>query len=83
MKTLVCKHTMGLFISLALGCAFGVPSSMAQQKIKVAGKMTAASTKQEVIAIGDVEGHIISLASTKGFMLAQGNISSWMGPSLF
>ena len=54
MKTLLCKHTMRLFISLTLFFAVGVPSSIAQQKIKVAGKMTAASTKQKVIAVGNV-----------------------------
>ncbi len=66
------KRSTALFISLALIFVLGVIPSIAQQKTKIAGKMTVAYTRQETIDIGDIEGHIISLGESEGTNVSTG-----------
>ena len=66
MQTLAFKRAMVLSISLALISALSVTTVVGQQKTKVAGKITAAYTKQEIIDVGDIEGHGISLGESEG-----------------
>ena len=72
MQILTSKRSMLPFISLVLIFALGVTTSMAQQKTKIAGKMTCAYTKQEVIDAGDTEGHVLSLAEYEGANVSAG-----------
>ena len=72
MQILTSKRWMALFMSLVLILALCAMSSMAQQKTKIAGKMTCAYTKQEVIDAGDTEGHVLSLAEYEGTNVSAG-----------
>ena len=63
---------IGLFIGLVLIFTLGVTTSIAQQKIKVAGKHTLAYIKQNTINVGDTEDHIISLNEFEGFNVSTG-----------
>jgi len=72
MQTLNSKLSMILIISLVLVFAFGVIPLKAQQKTSIAGKITATYTKQETIDVGDIEGHIISLAKSEGVNVSTG-----------
>ena len=72
MKILLFKRFMGLFISLALIFALCVTFSPAQQKIKVAGKITCAVIKSESINFDDTEGHTIALMKYDGFNVSTG-----------
>ena len=72
MQILTFNRAMVLSISLVLIFALGVTTSVAQQKIKVAGKMTLAYTKQETIDVDDAEGHFISLAESEGKNVSTG-----------
>ena len=67
MQILTFKRSMVLFISLVLIFALGVTTSIAQQKFKIAGKMTAAYTVREVVEVGDTEGHSLYLLKNEGF----------------
>lgn len=66
------KHSMALFISVALVFAIGVMPATAQQKIKVAGKMTMTQTKRDTTAIGDMENHFLSLNEYEGTNVSTG-----------
>lgn len=66
------KKLIGLFISLVLIFTLGVTTSIAQQKIKVAGKHTFAYTNQDSINVGDIEGHILMLNEFEGFNVSTG-----------
>ena len=72
MQILTFKKSIGLFISLAFIFALGVTTSIAQQKTKIAGKMTLTYTKQDTINVGDTEGHIISLCEYEGTNVSTG-----------
>ncbi len=72
MQKLTFKKMIGLFISLVLIFTLGVTTSIAQQKIKVAGKHTLAYIKQNTINVGDTEDHIISLNEFEGFNVSTG-----------
>jgi hypothetical protein len=56
----------GLLTPLIYILLFIVPSSFAQDKIKVEGKATGVFTKYHVFKIGDVEGHTFSMYEAKG-----------------
>ncbi len=60
------RRLVALFASVAVIIAVVVAPSAAQEKFKIAGKMTSAETRQDTIAIGDVEGHIFSLSKYEG-----------------
>jgi len=66
------KKLIGLFISLVLIFTIGVTTSIAQQKTKIAGKITAALTTHSRINIGDTEGHIILLEEYEGTNVSTG-----------
>ncbi|TVQ10083.1 MAG: hypothetical protein EA361_14510 [Bacteroidetes bacterium] len=46
--------------------SLGMATSIAQEKYQVAGKQTIAFTKQDRSIVGDVEGHVLSLAQSEG-----------------
>ncbi len=60
------KKLIALHLILALIFVIGVTFSTAQQKIKVAGKMSLTQSGVNTIEIGDVEGHAISLGKAEG-----------------
>ena len=67
MQKLTPRRRMALFMSLALILAFGMTTlSIAQQKTKIAGKLTMAYTEQDMIEVGDTEGHTLTLAQAEG-----------------
>ena len=72
MRILTCKRLTVLFISLALIFALGVTISIAQQKIKIAGKHTLAYTPGATINVGDTEDHIIALSTFEGANVSTG-----------
>ncbi len=72
MKKFKMKPGLGLFISLAFIFALSVTTSVAQPKTKIAGKITAADTKNETINVGDTEDHIISLGEGEGTNVSTG-----------
>lgn len=72
MQKLKLKKMIRLFISLVLIFTLGVTTSIAQQKIKVAGKHTLAYTKQDTVNVGDTEGHFITLEKFEGFNISTG-----------
>ena len=71
MQIFTSKTVMALFISLALIFALTV-TTLAQEKTKIAGKMTVTYTKQEKFDVGDTEGHIISMAESEGTNVSTG-----------
>ena len=62
---------MSLFISVALIFALAV-TTLAQEKTKIAGKITVTYTKQEKIDVGDTEGHIFPMAESEGTNVSTG-----------
>ena len=72
MKEFKMKPGLGLFIGLTFIFALSVPNSVAQQKTKIAEKITAADTKTETINVGDTEDHIISLGEDEGTNVSTG-----------
>ena len=67
MRILPSRRLTVLFISIALIFGLCVSSLMAQQKFKIAGKITAAYTVREVVEVGDIEGHSLYLLKNEGF----------------
>jgi hypothetical protein len=72
MRVLISKASVVLSVSLVLIFALGVTNSIAQQKIKIAGKMTGATTTLDSIIVGDVDGHLISLYTSEGVNVSTG-----------
>ncbi|TVR42267.1 MAG: hypothetical protein EA394_03885 [Bacteroidia bacterium] len=66
MKTKKTGTTIKHLITFALIFLLGIATSVAQEKFKIAGKQTLAFTKQERIMIGDIDGHVLSLAEAQG-----------------
>ncbi len=64
-----------LFTSIALICVFAVMPSMAQEKIKIAGKMTNTTTESHMINIADMEDHIINISISEGINVSTGEKS--------
>ena len=54
------------FVSLTMALALGASNLSAQQTTSVSGKITSAFTHQDSIVVGDVVGHIMSLATSEG-----------------
>jgi len=61
---------VGLFFMLALMGS----NAMAQEKVKIAGKVTAAITDQKVFEFGDVPGHKLSLNLSEGTNVSSGPV---------
>ena len=60
------SKTISLVICVALILVFSTASSQAQQATAISGKISAVYTLEEQIAIGDAEGHFVSLAKSEG-----------------
>jgi len=75
MKLLKYKRLMVILISLGLIFAFGVMTSVAQEKVKLKDKRYWFTIKTEVMKIDDTEGHIILISETKGVDVGTGGIS--------
>jgi len=63
---------MTLFVSVVLVFAVGAMPAVAQEGTKVAGKMTTSQTILDTMAIGDVEGHLLSLLEYEGTNVSTG-----------
>jgi hypothetical protein len=72
MRISVFGRLLALLVSLAMILALGATTSIAQQKMMVSGKMTQSYTKQENLDIGDVPGHVVSLAQENGTNVSTG-----------
>ena len=72
MQILTSKRAMAVFISLVLIFGLGVTISMAQQKIKTAGKATYRTTDQQMFDVGDTENHFILISSFEGTNVSTG-----------
>lgn len=72
MRILTSKLSTVLFINLFVFFALCATTSIAQQKIKVSGKHTMASTPGTTINVGDTEDHIISLSTFEGVNVSTG-----------
>jgi len=68
-------HRKLLVALLALIAAVAVTTSIAQQKSehKIAGKSTFTLSKQEVIEVGDTEGHTLGIAVWEGTNVSTGS----------
>ncbi len=66
---------MLILISFALIFAFGVMTSVAQEKVKIKDKRYWVTIKSEVMKVDDIEGHIISIGETKGIDVGSGAIT--------
>jgi hypothetical protein len=75
MQVLRHKRLMLILISLALIFAFGVMTSVAQEKVKLKDKRYWFTTKMEVMKVDDTEGHIIQISENKGVDVGTGGIS--------
>lgn len=69
------KRTMIMLISLSLILAFGVMTSVAEEKIKRSDKRYGVTTKVEMIKVDDTEGHIIQIAESTGFDVSTGAVA--------
>ena len=72
MKYFKSNRWMGLLISLVFMFSIFVTFSTAQEKIKVAGKMTLEYTEQHSIDVADSEGHILSIGKMEGINVSTG-----------
>jgi hypothetical protein len=72
MKLLKYKRLMVILISLGLIFAFGVMTSVAQETVKVKGKIYMFATKSETIKVDDTEGHVIVIGESKGVDVGSG-----------
>lgn len=66
MQVLTFKRLAALFVGVTVMIAVVVAPSAAQEKVKIAGKMTCVETRQDTVAIGDVEGHVFSISKYEG-----------------
>jgi len=66
MQGFISKHVAVVSLASILILIFAVPSCFAQEGTEVAGKITAAFTDQKNVEIGDVEGHVLSFATSEG-----------------
>ena len=66
MKFFKSNRWMGLLISLVFMFSIFVTFSTAQEKFKVSGKITMASTSRPSVDVGDVEGHILMISKWEG-----------------
>lgn len=73
MRTLTFKRRTALSISLALILALVATMSIAEQKTKIAGKVTLSYTGNRLeIDVGDTEGHSFSVSESEGTNLSTG-----------
>lgn len=72
MKTFKSKRCIAFMISFALIFVLGMTIQEEPQKIKVAGRQEIAYTKQEIMDIGDIEGHFLELGRSEGININTG-----------
>lgn len=75
MKLLKSRRLIIMLISFALIFAFGVMTSVAQEKVKLEDKRYYFATRTEVMKIDDTEGHIIQIGESKGVDVGSGDVS--------
>ncbi len=66
------RHWMRLLVCVALIFGISAALSSAQEKTKVAGKMTLTYSRQETIEVGDTEGHVLRLTELAGPNISTG-----------
>lgn len=66
MEKALFNRLAALFIGLILILAFTPTMTTAQEMMKIAGEIKAAYTQKDSIAVGDAEGHVLSLAISEG-----------------
>jgi hypothetical protein len=66
MKLLGPSKAVPLVICFTLILVFGATTANAQEATNISGKISAAYTQQEEIAIGDTKGHMVNLAKSEG-----------------
>ena len=81
MQMLKFKRLTLLLFSLILILIFGLTSSLAQEKTKIAGKVFLVNIKYEVIKLDDVEGHVLVEHGWKGVDAAAGSLVFMSGHS--
>lgn len=72
MQIITSKRSTVIFIALVLIITFGVTTSLAQENIKIGGKMTCAVFKSESINPGDTEDHTVALMQYEGTNFSTG-----------
>ncbi len=77
------KRAIGLLIGLALISTLCATTTFAQQKTKIAGKMTCANVDQKVIKIGDTEGHAMNLLEAEGINVCTSKHSFMDGAQVY
>jgi hypothetical protein len=75
MKLLKSRRLTLILISFVLIFAFGIMTSVAQEKVKIKAKRYYFATKTEVMKIDDTEGHIIEIGESKGVDVGSGDVS--------
>ena len=60
------RKFMSLLVTLALILAFGVTTSLAQEKVKVKFRAFAVVTKMERFEVDDTAGHVVTILQNKG-----------------
>lgn len=75
MKLLNYKRSMLIPITLSLIFAFGVVTSVAQEKVKIKDKRYYFTIKAEVMKVDDIEGHTIQIGESKGIDVGSGAIT--------
>jgi hypothetical protein len=75
MKLLKSRRLMLILISFALIFAFGVMTSVAQEKVKIKDKRYWVNIKSEVMKVDDTEGHVIMTGESKGIDVGSGAIT--------
>jgi hypothetical protein len=75
MKILKYRRLVLILISLVLIFAFGVMTSVAQEKIKLKDKRYWVATKIEVMKIDDTEGHTIQIMEQRGIDVGSGDVT--------
>ena len=82
MQVLTSKRSMALLVSATLILALVATPTTAQEKFKIAGKMTSAQTRDDTISIGDVEGHTFSISKYEGTNASTGEHKFMEGAQL-
>ena len=66
MRLRVFKRSIALFLCMALILVLGITTSIAQDKVKVAGEMALTQTDKNEVEVGDVEKHIMNFTQYEG-----------------
>jgi hypothetical protein len=75
MQPLKCGRIILILTSLALIFAFGVTTSLAQETVKLKGKVYLFNIKTEVMKVNDTDGHVMLIADLKGVDVSSGMLA--------